>query len=245
MNLLVAQYHQKNLRNPYQYMVLIILCMIYMSIMLCNAILTNRYIGEENLFVLGGTFTSPIIFILDDIIAEIYGYKITRVVVITGFLSQTLFIVICQFVVNAPHPSSFNSQIAYNEVLGWSLVRINISGFVAYIVANLTNSYLLSRWKVLLKGRYFWLRSLGSSTISEALYSFIAILMMELASIPFKKIIDVVIISFSIKVAYTVIFAGPVSILVAYLKHLTGIDIYDLPHKFTPFKYIKNNLEYF
>ena len=62
--------------------------------MLCNAILTNRYIGGESLFVLGGTFTSPFVFILDDIIAEIYGYKITRAVILTGFFSQTLFIII-------------------------------------------------------------------------------------------------------------------------------------------------------
>lgn len=232
---------QQSIKNPFQYTVIVMLCMIYMSIMLCNAILTNRYIGRESLFVLGGTFTSPFIFILDDIIAEIYGYKITRSVILTGFFSQTLFIIICQLAINAPYPSFFNSQAAYASVLGWSLVRINISGFFAYIVANLVNSYILSRWKVLLKGRYFWLRSLGSSTISEALYSFIAILMMELASIPFKSILRVVAISFSIKVLYSIVFAGPISILVSHLKKLTGIDVYDFPQQFTPFKYTRNN----
>lgn len=214
--------------------------MVYMSIMLVNAILTNRYIGKDNLFVLGGTFTSPLVFILDDIIAEIYGYKIARAVIFTGFFSQSLFVVICQLVINAPYPSFFN-ETAYATVLGWSLMRINISGFFAYISANLVNSYILSRWKVLLKGRYFWLRSLGSSTISEVLYSFIAILMMEFASISLKSILQVAVISFSIKVLYSIVLVGPVSILVNYLKKLTGIDVYDFPQQFTPFKYIKEN----
>ncbi len=57
--------------------------------MICNAILTNRYIGNDFIFVLGGTFTSPLLFILDDIIADIYGYRIAQFLIIMGFLAQT------------------------------------------------------------------------------------------------------------------------------------------------------------
>ncbi|MBA2649222.1 MAG: queuosine precursor transporter [Legionella sp.] len=228
---------QTKIAQPLQYYVLIIFCMIYMSIMLCNAILTNRFIGNDALFVLGGTFTSPFIFILDDIIAEIYGYKITGSIILIGFLAQSLFVLICQLVTSAAHPTFFTEAATYSSVLGLSLLRINISGFIAYITANLVNSYILSRWKILLKGRHFWLRSLGSSTFSEALYSLIAIFMMELNSIPLKDIFKVVAISFSIKAIYSIIFAGPANILVNYLKNITGIDVYDFPKQFTPFKY--------
>lgn len=231
---------QKKIDNTISYNVLIIISMFYMSIMLCNAVLTNRYIGSEMLFVLGGSFTSPLVFLLDDIIAEIYGYKITQAVILTGFLAQTFFVIICQLVLISPHPSFFKEQHSYDYVLGLSLLRINISGFIAYILANLANSYILTRWKILLKGKYFWLRSLGSSTFSEALYSFIAIVMMELSSIPLSNILKVVTISFSIKALYSLIFAAPSSFLVAYLKNLTGIDVYDFPKRFTPFKYSQN-----
>ncbi|GGI82686.1 queuosine precursor transporter [Legionella impletisoli] len=234
---------QAFIENLMGYRVLIILCMFYMSIMLCNAVLTNRYVGTDLLFVLGGTLTSPFVFILDDIIAEIYGFKITRAVIIVGFLAQTLFVIVCQLILWAPSPSFFKGQEAYAHVLGSSLLRINLCGFIAYIIANLANSYLLSRWKVLVKGRYFWLRSLGSSTISEALYSFIAIIMMELASIPLKNILQVAAISFSIKAIYSIVFAGPANVLVNYLKNLTGIDVYDFPEKFTPFKYLNETSE--
>jgi len=234
---------QNTIENAAGYKVLIIISMFYMSIMLCNAILTNRYIGSEAFFVLGGSFTSPLVFLLDDIIAEIYGYKITRSVILTGFLAQTLFVLICQLVLLAPHPTFFKEQHSYDYVLGLSLLRINISGFIAYIIANLANSYILTRWKVLLKGKYFWLRSLGSSTFSEALYSFIAILMMELSSIPLHSILKVVAISFSIKAVYSIVLAAPSSFLVRYLKNLTGIDVYDFPKKFTPFKYSPNHQE--
>jgi len=228
---------QNQIDNPNGYKVLVLISMIYMSIMLCNAILTNRYIGNDTIFVLGGTFTSPLIFIIDDIITEIYGYKITRTMILMGYTTQILFALVCQLVLNAPHPSFFNQQSAYNSVLGFSLLWISFSGCAAYILANIANSRILSRWKVLLKGRHFCLRSLGSSLFSEALYSIIAIIMMEFAAIPFKNIIQLTAISFSIKALYSFLLALPANILVNYLKKITGIDVYDFPNKFTPFKY--------
>jgi uncharacterized integral membrane protein (TIGR00697 family) len=224
--------------NPTGFKVLIIISMLYMSIMMCNAILTNEYIGVDKFFILGGTLTSPFIFILDDIVAEIYGYKITRFMILFGFASQTLFVIICQLAVLAPHPSFFKEQAAYAYILGPSLLRIDLSGFIAYITANLINSYILTRWKVLLKRRKFWLRSLGSSAFSEALYSFLAILLMEINSIPLKNVLKVIMISYLIKVSYSIIFSGPAQLLVNYIKKLTCIDVYDLPKEFTPFKYL-------
>lgn len=223
------------------YKFLIMMSMTYMGIMLCNAILTNRYVGYSTFFVLGGTLTSPFVFILDDIIAEIYGFKMTRWVILTGFIVQTLFVFICQIIVMAPSPPQFKNNAAYSQILGMPLLRINISGFIAYIVANLINSYILTRWKILLKGRKFWLRSLFSSTFSEALYSFIAILMMEMHSIPFNEVLKVIFISYLIKAIYSLIFVVPANVLVNYVKRRTGIDVYDFSQKFTPFKYLNLN----
>jgi queuosine precursor transporter len=227
--------------NPKGFKVLVIFSMLYMSIMLCNAILTNRYIGINTIFVLGGTFTSPFVFIMDDIIAEIYGYKVAQCVILAGYTSQILFTLICQIVVVAPYPDFFKQNGVYSAILGSDLLRISLSGFAAYVIANLVNSYILTRWKVLLKGRHFWLRSLGSSTFSEALYSFMAILMMELKLIPLHQILQLAIISYTIKASYSVIFAGPANLLVNWIKNFTGIDVYDFPKTFTPFQYLKND----
>ena len=205
--------------------------------MLCNAILTNRYVGFDKLFILGGTLTSPFIFILDDIIAEVYGYKISQSVILYGFASQTLFTLLCQIIVMAPHPIFFKDIATYTSILGPSLLRIDISGFIAYIFANLINSYIITRWKVLLKGRYFWLRSFASSTFSEALYSFLAVLMMEIHSVPLKSVLKIILLSYIIKVAYSLIFALPSNLIVNKINKYTGIDVYDLPIKYTPLKY--------
>lgn len=67
---------------------------------------------------------------------------------------------------------------AYLHILGPSLLRIDISGFAAYIIANLVNSYIITKWKILLKGRRFWLRSFEIfNVLRRVLYLFLAILM--------------------------------------------------------------------
>lgn len=99
--------------NPASYKCLTVISMMYMSIMICNAVLTNRYIGTEKIFVLGGTFSSPFIFLMDGIIAEIYGYKIAQCVILSGFFCQAIFTIICQLVVASPHPDFFHETQAY------------------------------------------------------------------------------------------------------------------------------------
>jgi uncharacterized integral membrane protein (TIGR00697 family) len=226
-------------RVPYSkagYKYLVFFSMLFMVIMLCNAILTNRYISlTESLFVLGGTFTSPLTFILGDIIAEIYEYDIAKYVIISGYICQTLFAIICKLVIYAPAPAFLKNYQTYINVFD-QLLYIDISSFFAFITSGLINIYIITKWKYLMCGRHFWLRSLGSSTIAEALYSAIAIVLMELGSIPLGNIYKVILISYLIKVTYSIIFAAPGNVLVNYIKKTTGIGTYDASDDFNPFK---------
>ena len=223
--------------NPPALKYLAFLGMLYLCIMLFNAILTNCYVGNNTTFVLGGTFTSPFVFLIDNIIAEIYGYKITRSIIFYSITAQTIFILLCQIIINVPHPEFFQNHNEYEKILGLSLLRIHLSGCIAYLLAILINTKILTQWKVLLKGRKFWLRSLGSNFISEGIYSLIAILLMEIQSIPLHQILKVLTISYSIKITYNIALMYPVQIIVELIRKKTKIDVYDFNNKFTPSKY--------
>ena len=217
------------IKNPASYTFLLFMGMLYMSVMLLNAVVTNCYIGTDGFFLLGGAFVSPFLFVLNDIISEIYGYKLMRTLVFSGFFCQTIFALVAQFIVNAPHPSSFTEFQAYNYILGFSLLRIDVSGFIAYIVANLLNSYLITKWKILLNGRYFWLRSIGASTIAEALYSLIAVVMIKFGSLPSIDLIKIAMVIYLIKAMTSILFSVPSQYFVTYFKYRVGVDVYELP----------------
>lgn len=225
------------INNPTGFRCLAFLSMFYLCISLFNAILTNRYVGIDSFFVLGGTLTSPLVFLIDNIIAEIYGFKITRSIIVFSLIIQTTFVILCQIVIQAPAPIFFHDNNFYSKLLGHDLVRIHLSNCVAYFFAMLINTKILTQWKVLLKGRKFWLRSLGSNTISEAIYSCIAILLMELQSIPLVQILKVLAVSYSIKLSYNIILIYPLQLIINLIRRKTGIDVYDFDHKFIPSKY--------
>ena len=107
-----------SISNPIGYKILTLISMLYFSFMVLSVILTNRYVGIDEFFILGGTLISPLIFILDDIIAEIYGYKITRFMIFAGFVLQTIFVLICQAILLLPYPYLFEEFHSYNYILG-------------------------------------------------------------------------------------------------------------------------------
>ncbi len=152
-----------------------------------------------------------------------------------GFICQTLFAIVCQLVISAPFPGFWQDSDAYTLIFG-SLLYITFSSFVAFILAGLINIRILTHWKALLRGRYFWLRSFSSSTFAEAIYSAIAIFMMEINAIPMHNILTLILTSYFIKVTYSVVLAAPSNILVNFIKKTAKIDAYDKKIIFNPFK---------
>jgi len=203
---------------------LVVLVMLYMAIILVNMIMTNRFIllfGNE--FVLGGAFFSPLLFVVGDVIAELFGFKRSRFIIYVAFASQFIFVACVLAVMHAPYPATWHHEDAFDTVFG-TLARINISSFLAFVFASIINAGILTRWKALVNGRFFWLRSLGSSTFSEFLYSAFAIIMIEFNNVSTEHIVSIILLTFLIKIAYSLIFAFPGNLLVYLLKKYIQAD---------------------
>lgn len=177
------------------------------------------------MFVLGGTLTSPLIFLQGDIIAEIFEYQIMKRIIACGFIVQTIFSLGVLWIVNMPHPEFANDSNAYSKVFS-QMWYLNFSSCFAFLLGALINAKLLTRWKEITRGNYFLIRSFFSSTLAEAIYSGVAILMMQFNRIPIKKILTLILISYSIKAIYSLVFAIPMSVLVKYLKVIFNIGWY-------------------
>jgi uncharacterized integral membrane protein (TIGR00697 family) len=123
--------------NYLQYKYFSILVMLYISVTLCSAVLTYRLVSWPFL-TQTGTFVKPLWFTLADIITEIYGLKISKLLVILSFICQILFSRACGLLIQFPAPESWHNQAAYDIVLG-PLWWITISSFTAYIIAGFIN----------------------------------------------------------------------------------------------------------
>src|SRR5207247_2418682 len=96
------------------------------------------------------------------------------------------------------------------------------------------NAKLLIRWKALMQGRHFWLRSMGSSGIGLVIFSFISVFPSIFGMFPLKTVISVVIWSCFLKIIFIIFLALPSSLIVTALKNAEQIED-DQLFKYNPF----------
>jgi uncharacterized integral membrane protein (TIGR00697 family) len=219
-----------------QYKFFHLLSMIYVTIILAADVLIYKVTQIGSITFTVGSLVIPFWFLLTDIIAEVYGYQLTRRLIWSGILCGFLFTLACVSLIHLPSPSFWQYQGAYNQVLG-KLPRI-LLGCVAGIFAGaFANTYLITKWKILVRGRYFWIRSIASSGMGQLIFTIVTLSFDMLGILPFNNIIKFIILSFTIKIIVTTLFAFPSWILILALKKLENIDIYDYNTNFNPFKF--------
>lgn len=123
-----------------------------------------------------GTVTFVSTFIVTDLLTEHYGPKAARNAVWLGLIAQVFFIGIMMLTLGHPlyddafHPDLTNSAQAIEkslEALFTPSFRIFIAGICAYLLSQFLDIYIFSWIKNKTKDRYLWLRSTGSTLISN------------------------------------------------------------------------------
>lgn len=217
------------------------LAMLYASILIISVLLDYKFIKIGSLLASTATFVISATFFLSDVITEVYGYKRGKQVVWSGIACLVIVSVLSYFLKHIPTPNKYAQYgHAYSVVLNL-LFRASFSNAVAITLGSLLNVYLISKWKVLVKGKHFWLRSLGSSAIGETIYTLLVVSLVNVGMVNFSEFLQILIVSYSYKFIFDLAAVGPASFAARMLKQIEGTDIYDFPKTFTPFKYFKDS----
>lgn len=116
-------------------------------------------------------FSFPIVFIMTDVIGEVYGKELAKFFVRAGFISTALFLLYS--VISLALPWSAEGEWAkegYNLTFGTS-GRIALASLTAFAVAEFQDVFTFFFVKEKLGIRWFWLRSLLSNLWSQLLDS--------------------------------------------------------------------------
>ena len=207
----------------------------YLTAVLAPIVLVHKIIIVFGLTTSACLYVYPLTYTCCDIMAEVYGYKTARTAVWLGVFSTLLFTTVISLIVKLPSPVSWPHQAAYVLVLG-GLYNIAIGSLAGTLLGSFANIYIISRWKVLLRGRLFWLRSICSSMIGEAIFTTTSVLIVWTGKLPWNKELMLALTLFLSKVIYSTLMAGPATIIVGLLKKSEGMDEYDLSLDYNPFK---------
>lgn len=213
------------------YKYLSILSMVYVTIKITTVILIYNLIQVAGFTVSISTLIMPLWFFVGDVIAETYGYQKARQLIWGAIFCQILFAFIC-FLVVSLNPGQ--NGAAFQLVLG-SVPRVAIASSFAIMAGAFVNAYIITKWKVILCGRYFWLRSLGATTLGELIFTCVAFIWEFIGVVSFPEIIQLILASYCLKLLVNPIFLMPAMTLSNFLKKSEGIDIYDTHTNFNPF----------
>lgn len=223
-----------NIENQ-QYNYIYFLTTLYMSLMTCSAVLGCKLIDTPIGVLSAASLISPFWFVLGDIITEVYGLKIIMRLFWSVIICQFIFASLCFLLINLKSPIFWNGQAGYDLVLG-HLLRIAAFQFVGVVLAWNLNARLMAKWKVLMCGRHFWLRSIGSSGIGLVIFSLVSVFPSIFGMFPIKSVVSMVVLSCVLKIVFTALLAFPSTLIVIFLRNGEHIDAEDRSLEYNPFE---------
>ncbi|MBR0341286.1 MAG: queuosine precursor transporter [Oscillospiraceae bacterium] len=150
-----------------------------------------------------GVIIFPIIYIVNDVLAEVYGYEKARKVILLGFLMNLVAVICYNITIMLPAPVFFENSDAFAAVLG-STFRLLVASFVAYLVGSLVNAKMMVVMKKWDEDKLF-LRCIVSTLFGEGLDAVIFIFIGFLGTMPFEALILMIMAQALFKTAYEII----------------------------------------
>lgn len=178
----------------------------------------------------------PVSYIIGDILTEVYGYREARRVIWSAFFANAMVVVAFIIAQEIPSAPFWGDQEAYERILGQTW-RILSGSFVAVIVGEFSNSFVLARMKRLTGGRFLWTRTIGSTVVGQALDSafFLTIAFFGTATIPNGEMLWAFWWrAWLIKTLYEAVATPLTYVTVNFMKRLEGVDAYDVDTNFSP-----------
>lgn len=184
--------------------IFIYLVMLYISSILIANVAAFKLVKIFSLTLTAGTLVFPISYILGDVFSEIYGFKVTKKIIIGGFICNALMVLIFAIAIKLPYPNYFHDQEAFSLVLG-NTPRLFIASILAYLIGGLSNSYIMQFIKNNSKIKYLWFRTIFSTIIGEALDSIVFLVIAFVGDINFDNILFMILCQSTIKILFEII----------------------------------------
>jgi uncharacterized integral membrane protein (TIGR00697 family) len=217
----------------------------FVAVLLCSNLIGTAKVSELTLPIVGGVFVFgvgniffPISYIFGDILTEVYGYARARRVIWAGFMAMVFASAMAWVVVHLPasptEPFNETLQPAIEVVFGYTW-RIAVASIVAFWVGDFVNAYVLARMKVLTRGRWLWMRTIGSTIVGQGIDSLIFYPLAFAGIWTGETLLSVIAFNWFFKVMVEVVMTPATYVIVGWLKRQEHEDYYDTDTNFTPF----------
>ncbi len=216
---------------------------LFVTTLVISNIIAVKLVDLFGLFVPAAVILFPVAYIFGDVLTEVYGFAKARQVIWTGFFCNLVAVIaiwIGGWLPAAPFWSAgvFSTpnmaQQAYSAILGFT-PRLLLASFIAYLIGEFLNSFVLAKLKVQTSGRFLWLRTISSTIVGEGADSLVFISVAFAGILPTGALGQAILSQWLIKVVYETVATPLTYVVVSALKKAESEDYYDRDTDFNPF----------
>jgi uncharacterized integral membrane protein (TIGR00697 family) len=202
-------------------------CLLLSNILAVKIIVIGSWVAPA------GVIIFPLSYILNDVIAEVWGYRKARIIIWAGFGMNLLALAFFTVSIALPSAPFWDKQESFATIIG-TTPRIVIASLSAYLAGSFLNAYVLSKMKIRSNGRNFGIRAIISTLAGEGIDSLLFITIAFSGIFPFHIIVDMIITQAILKTAYEIIILPVTTIAVIKIKKLEGINYFDTNISYNP-----------
>lgn len=206
-----------------------LITLIFVFCLLISNIAEMKLLSIYGYFQIGaGTFFFPLLYVLNDVLTEVYGFSDSRRTIWLALLFNLLFSGLMYLIMLLPSGPDWQEKEAFETIFALS-PRVVIASISSYFVGELVNSSIISYLKVLLRGKRFIFRALFSTLVASFIESVMFCYIAFYKRVPDFELIKMIIMLTVLKVLYEVIIMPLTLLMVSYLKKVENLDIYEKP----------------
>lgn len=183
----------------------------------------------------GAQILFPITYIFGDIFVEVYGYGASRRAIWIGFFSAALLAVMALITTSLPAAPEWKNQDAFEKVFGF-VPRVLVASLVAYWCGEFANAFVMSKMKLLTKGKHLWTRTIGSTVVGQLVDTVVVIFVIFVGVYDLGTMLNLIFTGYFAKVIYEATATPLTYLVVNTLKRAEGVDVFDEGVNFNPFQ---------
>jgi queuosine precursor transporter len=206
---------------------------LFVTCLLTANIIAAKLVVVGGLTLTAGIVIFPISYVLGDVLTEVWGYAAARRVIWLGFACNALMVLAIWLGGELPAAPFWRGELAYQEILGHT-PRILMASFVAYLIGEFANAFVLAKLKIATQGRWLWMRTIGSTVVGQALDSVVFVTLAFAGIVPAGTLAGIVAGQWLVKVVYEAAATPLTYAAVAWLKSREQVDTFDYDTDFNP-----------
>ena len=216
----------------YSGLFVVIVC-VFVTCLITANITAVKLVSLFGMILPAGMLVFPLSYITGDVLTEVYGYRQARRVIWLGFFCNSLVVAAIWIGQVLPAASFWDGQAAYERILGYT-PRLLFASFLAYLMGEFANSFVLAKMKIATKGRWLWMRTIGSTLVGQGLDSLVFIALAFTGTMPGTALVSAMVTQWLAKSLYEAAATPLTYGVVNYLKRKEGVDVYDYETRFNP-----------